>query len=522
MKELTELTSEIFLDILKGAYDNLDSEYSKYYIENQGIKIEKVKVTGKLEVKEPFTVECRVEINESIFVDNFILENITFENDFKLKSNTFNESVAFDIIARNGFNIITSKFEDSIVFKGGEYHEPVGIINSTSERLSVHSGDYKSEFSIYKGKINEVDIKKTNDCVLFIINKLIIYVKNKNISLNNLKINQLFLEGEYDSNNIIEIDNIELHGITINSLKNKGLISFSNIKVNNKPLEASEMTISDFYKKNNISEEKKEKIQKNKTKIDESKPLTELCLSESNEYFSEREKSMYKPKEDSSKSIFKIEKSQLGQMEFKNFPLKNFNELEIIDTELATIKTFNTLFPTNKIKGNYRSLYEIFNDLYTVASNKNNKFEEIEYYKASQNLLLKSLDESYWEHIPSIFSLCISKGYSNFGTRWAQSFFITTPLIALIFFSCMLLVSNFDVDSSSEGINALKENIKYYFGYFIQFMNPLHKITFMDNTITNYKYSLDGCFVLLDFLGRIFVSTGIFETIKSFRKYVRR
>lgn len=77
----------------------------------------------------------------------------------------------------------------------------------------------------------------------------------------------------------------------------------------------------------------------------------------------------------------------------------------------------------------------------------------------------------------------------------------------------MLLMSNYDLAWSTDGF---RENIANY----IKFINPTHKLNFMDTEF--YKYSDNDWFVIFDLLGRIFVGIGIFETIRSFRKYSRK
>jgi len=345
-------------------------------------------------------------------------------------------------------------------------------------------------------------------------------LKNANVYLERFKLNRLSLSGHYESNTIVEIENVELHSMDINFLKNKGHIKFHNIIVHQEEIETSKITISKFFEKHKVTDEEKVEIQSLTTrKIIESESLTELHLTIGHKYAQNKIDDLFKKKKDSRKNLFEFNKAQIGQMEFKNFPLEKFQGIKIIDTELTSLKTFNSTFPIKKIQGNHKSLYEIFNDLYSIAKTKNNKLEEIQYYKASQGSLLKSLlNKDWWKNTPSIISLFTSKIYSNYGTRWTQSAFLITPIFSSIFFCLMLLSSNFELDLSLEGCKNFQENLVYY----VQFLNPIHKITFMDRTTSNFKFSSDLSFVILDFIGRILISIGIFETIISFRKYVRK
>ena len=55
-----------------------------------------------------------------------------------------------------------------------------------------------------------------------------------------------------------------------------------------------------------------------------------------------------------------------------------------------------------------------------------------------------------------------------------------------------------------------------YLKYLPEFINPTHKIDFIDDL----KNEIGDWTRFLDFFGRIIVGIGIYETIKSFRKYV--
>jgi hypothetical protein len=81
----------------------------------------------------------------------------------------------------------------------------------------------------------------------------------------------------------------------------------------------------------------------------------------------------------------------------------------------------------------------------------------------------------------------------------------------------MLLCSNYDIEFSKEGLDGFISSAIFY----IQYLNPAHRIDFMDNKLSNYMYSMNLGFMVFDFIGRILISIGIFEIIKSFRKYVR-
>ena len=217
--------------------------------------------------------------------------------------------------------------------------------------------------------------------------------------------------------------------------------------------------------------------------------------------------------------IFSCIRSKLGNIHFSDFPFSQIDEIIFNKTSLSEISFFNSTIDTTKLIGSNTDLYEITNELTKIADKQNNRKDQLEYYKASRKFLLKSLlNKKWWKRIPSIFSLLFSLLYSNFGSNWALSLFLTTPLIALLFFSLMM-TSSFSFSLDTEGWNGFKELSVY----FIQFLNPTHKLSFMDNVdvFNNYLFSHDFRFVFFNLLGRIFVGIGIYETIISFRKWHR-
>ena len=218
------------------------------------------------------------------------------------------------------------------------------------------------------------------------------------------------------------------------------------------------------------------------------------------------------------KTALKILNSRLGNATFKNINLSEFSSIEIKNTDLSSLKTFKSTFPTESkiIKGKPKELYEIFNDLYTSSKNKNDKSEELEYYRASKNYLLKYLfnKDKFASNFSSLISLLISKWYSNFGTSFLQAALITS-VISLIFFSFMLYSVGYTLELNLTGLDYFLNNLV---AYWIQYINPIHRIDFMKEI--NVNFSENSLFVLFDFFGRIFISIGIFETIRSFRKLV--
>ncbi|MCP4970921.1 MAG: hypothetical protein GY932_10045 [Arcobacter sp.] len=143
--------------------------------------------------------------------------------------------------------------------------------------------------------------------------------------------------------------------------------------------------------------------------------------------------------------------------------------------------------------------------------------EKIEYYKASQeNLLAFSKEEPFsFNKLSSLGSLRTSKFYSDFGQNWLKAILITVCIIGFLFYGLFLLsLKNIELDISVKGLKFFFNNLIHYYP---QFLNPTHKLSFFNEIGELGKLSSS-----IDLISRVFIGIGIFETIRSFRKYVRK
>lgn len=213
---------------------------------------------------------------------------------------------------------------------------------------------------------------------------------------------------------------------------------------------------------------------------------------------------------------FSIDNSSAGILELKNIMFERY-KLKIINSDLSAIKLINSQIQDIKANDDYLNYYNVYNDLYTSASRQNNTKDKSDYYRISQQYLYKYLRferVSDNPHRGSRISILISKFYSNHGTNWPQACLVTI-LSALFFFSLFTVsLSKVGVDLSLSGTANF---ISDYLPYFPQFINPLHRIDFMQDI-----HALGPWSALLDFFSRILVSIGIFEIVRSFRKHVRQ
>ncbi len=211
-------------------------------------------------------------------------------------------------------------------------------------------------------------------------------------------------------------------------------------------------------------------------------------------------------------SKIQITDSKIQLLIFNDLKTDLLSSIKITNSNIETIKSFATKVPIEKLSSPDKSGYYFINQLYLDSKSKNDKELEYKYLRSSKKLLLKSLRKSPWQNINAIGSMIPSAIYSNHGRRWILAAFLTV-IFAAILFTIMMLTTKYRL-SLRNGVGDFPKLLSY----FCQFINPTHKISFMDYAAKGYAFSIKPQFAILDLLSRIIIGIGIYETIKSFRR----
>jgi hypothetical protein len=94
------------------------------------------------------------------------------------------------------------------------------------------------------------------------------------------------------------------------------------------------------------------------------------------------------------------------------------------------------------------------------------------------------------------------------GKSWLRGVIFTFSVAIFFYYITIVSTKNYTV-----GWNFSLDNISKTGKYFFEFMTPTHKVDFLDaegTSIMTYFF---------DFLGRIFIAFGIYQTVQAFRKY---
>lgn len=123
------------------------------------------------------------------------------------------------------------------------------------------------------------------------------------------------------------------------------------------------------------------------------------------------------------------------------------------------------------------------------------KSKELEAYdkslKFSKNRLTKT-------------NLFFSKWSNNFGRDWGRGILFTVIVAIWLYFLYACFTFGFTSKPSFD-------NLQFHLKYLIKFLSPIHKFT-------EFKDYENVVSVFFDYLGRIFVAYGIYQTVTAFRK----
>ncbi len=201
-----------------------------------------------------------------------------------------------------------------------------------------------------------------------------------------------------------------------------------------------------------------------------------------------------------------------GTISYFDVSLKDFKaENENGKEEYESFISEDAIIPLK----NKRETYRILKNNYEKLSNNS---ESLEMKELEMKTLLKEVEGRLIDRISvgnlSEYILLSLNRYSN---NYGNSYFngaVFTAAVALVFFYLSVINTNmFFFDSK---LCVEKEAFIDGSKYFWQFILPIHRFDYLGNGCGLEYYA---GFYLFDFLGRIFVGYGMYQTIQAFRKH---
>jgi len=163
----------------------------------------------------------------------------------------------------------------------------------------------------------------------------------------------------------------------------------------------------------------------------------------------------------------------------------------------------NTKYPN----GDRESFRLIRSELLKV----NNKFESLYYH--SKELIIYEQNLTFKNHFGEKFMLWINRISTNHGLNWIRGVLFTV-FTAVLFYILYLIVLpirpfRFGWVSWESFFKASNNTVEY----FLKFLLVTHDFDFMQ------QFSPNSINYFLDFISKIFISYGIYQTVQAFRKY---
>jgi hypothetical protein len=190
--------------------------------------------------------------------------------------------------------------------------------------------------------------------------------------------------------------------------------------------------------------------------------------------------------------------------ELKKHP-KNYSYLEAYETVYENAVSQKHLIPLE----NKRETYRILKNL---LESQKNFIDSIPFRVMENKTLLK---ESYKKlvnghtitrPISNIIVLSLNAISNWFGSSYLIGILFTVSIAGLFFNLALSHIGDFAFTTNYE---------EWQWRYFVQFINPTHRSDYMKLVDKNPRQ----WFFIWDFLGRIFIGYGIYQTIQAFRKY---
>lgn len=466
-----------------------------------------------------------------IEVDN-IKEPVTFSNchfdEVFIKNTSIKDRLEFSHCTFRKEFIIFKIEGTGLIFNNCLFDKGLSVNYCKLKYFTLSKVESPNGITFEAGSMQVLDIKPLNEKTQFsLVGKFLLIdtlavdsSSGITIFAKKAVINNISLSGYYNVSSRLDFNNIINKKTELNDLNNDGKFYFSKLKpvgvkkFLNEPLDKYIKAYSEFDKVHHKELEIVNILSRSISTLDLYSGYHPVLRFR--EFIEQNYYTDFLDYYDDLSAEFTINNSSAGILELKNIMFERYS-LKLINSDLSSVKLINSQIPDVKVNDDFLNYYNVYNDLYTSAAKQNNTKDKAEYYRISQLYLYKYLKyESVSDdrHRGSRFSIVVSKFYSNHGTNWPKACIVTIVLAFFLFCIFVGSLSGVSLNLSACGINNLFSN---YLPFFPQFINPLHRIDFMQDIGGLGTWS-----ALFDFFSRIVVSTGIFEIVRSFRKHVRQ
>jgi hypothetical protein len=392
---------------------------------------------------------------------SIILRNVTVKLGFEIDASEGVMIVLHNCIFEHGIICKKNNFRD-VIISGCDFFEFSKIVENTIAILEFKSNIIKQGITFRSNTITEnFSLNSVNNLsYVFITDSIseVFKIKDLQISFDNKgAAGMLYMED-------ISLNSLVLGGVNISN------IVFNNIKANF-------IGLTNFINNSVVT-------------VNEINPLHEKCKIE-------------------------IQKSNLGEARISLIDFSKFSEIKIIDSSVNQIipnnikwcKNINTKRAMKEgEKEDYENRKELFRQLKISASNNQNKFDELQFFKMEMIAAMKQEKISCFDWLV----LCTNKFSNNHGQNW---FIALCWIIGITTFFYTLV--KFSLGETHFNINYLPNDL----GRWFQFINPVHQFDKLFE-VTTKQYTSYA--LMWDGISRIFIAYFIFQFVSAFRKFVKK
>ena len=388
---------------------------------------------------------------------------------------------------------LEGEFKGNILFKG----------SVSAEYLFLESSTFYKRISITEGFFNHINLSRSHFKGLIMINDYDLLEKKRR----NLEIDGILIHSNLFDEDII-IDLLKIKSLSISNNNIKQLLRFSSFQ--NEEIHTLEMNL-DIAGTNqgNIS------ISSSYANIDigglNYGSISFKNMTISTLYIDEfHNKGILSFLNVECVGFFTIQDSVIGDTEFLNFNINNFEEIVFANSNISNINF--SQYP-KKILSNSsnpqigygiqdkskreENLKNIYNQLKIIAKKNGNVDISSRYRSLEYNYLLKEKKIGYDKLL-----LILNKISNNHGKSWIRGIFFTI-VISYVFYNIYMILMDVKFD--------LDDNLKD----FVVFISSFPKLSLDKYSEFNNIWNVS----LIIWLSRIFISYGIYQTIAAFRKY---
>jgi uncharacterized protein YjbI with pentapeptide repeats len=201
-----------------------------------------------------------------------------------------------------------------------------------------------------------------------------------------------------------------------------------------------------------------------------------------------------------------------GQINFFNAKLKKFESVSDPKDDKIGAEKYDEYISKGIIT--HKNKRETFRVIKNELISQNNVIDSLTYKSLEVSALEEELknnkDSEFWDKVILFFSK-----YSNlFGESWSRALVFILVIGSFFYMFSLLGIENYPY---TWGVGNTWDALDFYLGNFFEFLNPTHKMDYIGK-----EYQLNAFFKLFNFVGRIFVSFGIYQLIVSFRKFSKK